>query len=278
MLDDHLTLDIAGNKPLVHKLLNEAGYTVPGYLEYDLSTIDKAHRFMQEEGGNFVVKPARGAGGGWGIATKINSYKRLKRSSNKASAFSDKLIIEKELSGENYRLLYLNGEFIDAIRRDAPIVTGDGEQNLRALIDKENQRRLDASEPYALSPLTMDLDCQYTLLDRGASLNDIPGTGKQVEVKTATNQNSRLENHSVRDELHPSIIDYGREISKVINVTLSGVDVMITDCTKPLEESGCVVNEINTTPGLHHHSLVSDKNKEVDVGPRIIEHILDIQP
>lgn len=64
MLDDRLTLNISGNKPLVHQLLNEAGYTVPGYLEYDLTTIDKAHRFMQEVGCNFVVKPAREAGGG----------------------------------------------------------------------------------------------------------------------------------------------------------------------------------------------------------------------
>lgn len=277
MLDDHLTLNIAGNKPLVHTLLNEEGYTVPAYLEYDLPSLDKAHRFMQQEGGNFVVKPASGAAGGWGITTKINSLDRLKKASNKAAAFSGKLIIEKELPGENYRLLYLNGEFIDAIRRDAPGVKGDGVQSLKALIDEENQRRLDAAEPYALSPLTMDLDCHYTLADRGESLEDVPGGGQHVLVKTATNQYSRYENHSVRDEIHPSIIDYGREISKVINVTLSGVDVMITDCSKPFDESGCVVNEINTTPGLHHHALVSDQTKEVDVGSRIIEYIFETQ-
>lgn len=276
-LDDHITLNIAGNKPLVHKLLKEDGFAVPEYLEYDLPSIEKAQNFMRQQGGNFVVKPASGAAGGWGITTKINSIERLKNASNKASAFSGKLIIEKELPGENYRLLYLNGQFIDAIKRDAPGVMCDGVQTLRALIDEENQRRLDADQPYALSPLTMDLDCLYTLADRGASLDDIPSGGSRVEIKTATNQYSKFENHSVRDLIHPSIVDYGREISKVINVTLSGVDVMMTDCTKPLAESGCVVNEINTTPGLHHHALVSDQTKEVDVGSLIIEYIFEHQ-
>jgi cyanophycin synthetase len=275
MLDDHITLNIAGNKPLVHQLLKEQGYTVPEYLEYDLSSLSSAESFMQERNGNFVVKPASGAAGGWGITTKINSASRLRHASNKASAFSGKLIIEQELPGENYRLLYLNGDFIDAIKRDSPGVTGNGTNTLKELINKENENRLNASVPYALSPLTMDLDCLYTLADRGESLNDVPPAGKTVTVKTTTNQYSRYENHSVVDKIHPSIVDYGREISKVINVTLSGVDVMMTDCSLPLEESGCVVNEINTTPGLHHHALVSDSEKEVAVGPRIIEYIFD---
>ena len=274
-LDDHLTLDIAGNKPLVHKLLHEQDYVIPDYLEYDLASQSKAEQWMQQNGGNCVVKPASGAAGGWGITTKINNTSRLRQASYKASAFSDKLIIEQELPGANYRLLYLNGQFIDAIRRDAPGVTGDGIQSIKRLIQTENRNRLSAEQPYALSPLTMDLDCQYTLADRGCSLNDVPAEGERVEVKTATNQYSRYENHSVRDQIHSSIVDYGRDISQVINVTFSGVDLMIQNCDLPLSESGCVVNEINTTPGLHHHALVSDTEKEVAVGSMVIEHIFD---
>ncbi len=275
MLDDHITLGIAGNKPLVNKLLNEQGHLVSDYLEYDLSTTSLAKSFMSKHSGNFVVKPANEGAGGWGITTKVNTFSRLNKSSNKASAFSNKLIIEKELPGENYRLLYLNGELIDAIKRDSPGVTGDGTSTIESLIDKENRTRLDSTVPYALSPLTVDLDCKYTLSDRGSSLNDIPAEGERVEVKTATNQCSRFENHSVMNEIHSSIVDYGREISKVINVTLSGVDLMMTDCTLPLNESGCVVNEINTTPGLHHHALVSNSTQGISIAPIIIEYVFE---
>ena len=278
MIDDHLTLSLAGNKPLVHKLLVEQGYTVPSYLEYGLDEIPKAWQFMQQQQStNFVVKPAKGGSGGRGITTKIDSKPRLTQSSYKAAIFSsnNKLIIEEELPGDNYRLLYLDGEYIDALRRESPTVSGDGNSSIKTLIDKENKTRLQSTQTLALSPLTLDLDSLFTLSDQGISSKSVPEKGHRVTVKTATNQYSKHENHSVKNEIHTSIIDYGREISKAINVRLSGVDLMIIDHKAPLEKSGCVVNEINTTPGLHHHALVSDTNDELAVGPVIIDYIFD---
>ena len=273
MLDDHLTLDIVGNKPLVYKLLIEKGFHVPDYFEYEMSNLSDAEQFMQARSGNFVVKPASGTGAGAGVTTKVNSVSRLHKASAKASVFSCKLILEQEIEGLSYRLLYLDGEFIDAIRRDSPGVIGDGRSNLKCLVAKENKKRLMTSTAFALSPLIIDLDCKYTLMDRGISLKHIPGNGEKVVIKTAANQYSRDENHSVRDIIHPSIIEFGSELSKVINVSFSGVDLMIKDCTKPLSESGCVVNEINTTPGVHHHELISKSEKAVPVGSIIIEYI-----
>lgn len=276
MLDDHLTLEIAGNKPLISKLLAEQGFSVSPFFEYRPETIKLAYAFMCQQGGNYVVKPAAGSGGGRGITTKVNSRKRLIDASFKAAIHStgNRLVIEREHSGNNYRLLYLNGKFLDAIRRDPPAVTGDGKSTLTELIRKETRERLECRETQALSPLTIDLDTRYTLSDRAQSLWQVIPTGHRIQVKTATNQNSRRENHVVRTCLHPSIIEYGRRISEIINVTLSGVDMMINDHAAPLEESGCVVNEINTTPGLHHHDLVSSTTDRSDVGAVIADYIL----
>ena len=275
MLDDHLTLNIAGNKPLVHKLLMEEGFTVPDYLEYEASNNNDAVKLVQSEGTYFVVKPASSTSAGNGITTKINSVRRLNKASARASIFSNKLIIEKEIKGLSYRLLYLDGIFLDAICRDSPSVTGDGKSTVKELIKFENRKRLSAEPAVALSPLTIDLDCRYTLMDRGFSIDHVPKDGERFVIKTAANQYSRCENHSVRDTIHPEIIEYGRKLSQVINVTLSGVDVMMTDCTVPLDKSGCVVNEINTTPGLHHHALISCPENEVPVGAIVIEHIFN---
>ncbi len=278
MLDDHLTLAIAGNKPLVNQLLKESNYRVPEFCEYKPETISSALSFMGQHRGNFVVKPANGSGGGRGITTKVNNRTRLIKSSYKAAIHStgSRLIIEKEHSGKNYRLLYLNGEFIDAIQRDPPGIIGDGKHSIENLIRDENTKRLQALAPYALSPLTIDLDTRYTLLHQGLSLKDVPVEGQKIKVKTATNQCSRFENHTVKNSIHPDIVDYGRSISKVINVTLSGVDLMIDDHTLPLTESGCVVNEINTTPGLHHHELISCPANRVNVGSIVISYIFDM--
>lgn len=276
MLDDHLTLRIAGNKPLVNRLLQERGYSVPEYLEYELRDIDKALRFMQTCGGNCVVKPASGAAGGRGVSTKINSRSRLLQASCKAVVYSSNaaLMIEREHTGANYRLLYLNGEFIDALRRESPTLTADGHSSVQKLVSQENASRLREGNT-ALSPLTLDLDARYTLAEQSLSSRQVAGAGIRVKIKTASNQYSRPENRTVKDSIHPSIIDFGREISRVLDVTLAGVDLMLKDHTVPLHESHCQLNEINTTPGLHHHALVCNTASEIKVGSIILNYIFN---
>ena len=57
-------------------------------------------------------------------------------------------------------------------------------------------------------------------------------------------------------------------------MALAGVDLIAPDVALPLEESGGMVNEINTTPGLHHHVLVSDPAAGADVGVLVLDRLL----
>lgn len=273
MLDDHLTLRMAGNKPLVNRLLQEQGYELPEYLEYELRDIDRALHFIQSSERNCVVKPASGAAGGRGVCTKINSRSRLLKASCKAAVHSSNaaLMIEQEYIGGNYRLLYLNGKFIDAIRRESPTLVGDGLSTVKMLVEKENATRL--REGKALSPLTLDLDARYTLADQGLSSRHVVAAGASVTIKTASNQYSINQNRTVKDSVHPSIIDFGRDISRVLGVVFSGVDLMLKDHTLPLDKSHCRLNEINTTPGLHHHTLIANAESEIQVGSLVIDYI-----
>jgi D-alanine-D-alanine ligase-like ATP-grasp enzyme len=277
MLDNHLTLRIAGNKPLVYRLLLERGYRIPEHLEYNLRDIEKAVRFMKDSGGNCVVKPANGAAGGRGVSTKINSRSRLLQASCKASLYSSNaaLMIEKEHVGNNYRLLFLNGQLIDAIRRESPKLVGDGYSSVHALVEKENARRLQVSN-HALSPLTMDLDARYTLADQGMTSRHFPAANTIVKIKSTSNQNSKNENCTVKDSIHSSIIGFCRDINSVFGIALSGVDLMLKDHTLPLHKSFCCFNEINTTPGLHHHALVLNNQSEVKVGSILMNYILNV--
>lgn len=278
MLDDHLTLNIAGNKPLVHRLLREEGFVTPDFLEYDLFSLHLAHAFMAKAPGNYVVKPANGTAGGRGISCKVNTWGRLVQASHHAAVFTTnrKLLIEKECFGTNYRLLYLNGQFIDAIRRESPTVTGDGQSSLKELVHKVNQSRIATAS--ALSPLVLDLDARYALSDGGLSPGYVPREFECVRVKTTSNQYGKHENTSVKREIHPSIIEYGRKVSRVIEVVFAGVDMMLEDHRVPLARSGCVINEINTTPGLHHHCLIANPEAETRVSTCIMNHIFNTVP
>lgn len=277
MLDDHLSLCMAGNKPLIHGMLADIGVRVPKYFEYDLSTLSDADKFMQQIGGDFVVKPAADTGGGRGITTKINSFERLKTASFRASAHSKVLVIEEEVPGDSYRLLYLNGKLIDAIRRDCHSVVGDGVSSVKKLISQENEQRLSDEIITSLNPLSIDLECQYTLLDQGLSLKSVPILGDVVRVKSTSNQNWHKENHNVMSDVCDSLVSLGTELSSMLDLQLSGVDILTNDIGLSLEESGGVVNEVNTTPSFYHHYLISDPEKRIPVGELVLEHIFALK-
>ena len=87
MFDDPVTLLLAGNKPLVSELLREAGLTTPAFVRFETSDLEPALKFLRENGGPCVVKPASGVGGGKGITTNLRSRRELVRAAATASMF-----------------------------------------------------------------------------------------------------------------------------------------------------------------------------------------------
>jgi D-alanine-D-alanine ligase-like ATP-grasp enzyme len=272
MLDDHVRLKVLGHKALSHRLLVERGYPVPAYVEYQLGQLGPA-RSLLEQHRQVVVKPVAGFGGR-GVVPAVRTVAELYAASLAASRFGRSLMAEQHVDGHSYRLLYLDGELIDAVRRDPPVVVGDGVRTLRQLVDDETDARLDLEPIRALSPLRPDLDFRLTL--RRARLKDthVLAMSRLVGVKSAVNENSAEQQHVVTDQVHPGL---ARDLSRLVQslgVALAGVDVIASDIGVPLEVSGGVINEINTTPGLHHHALVSAPNARAEVGARLLERLL----
>ncbi len=282
MLDSAVTLELAGNKALIYRLLAEDGYQVPKSRVFSLETINKAIEFQLEiagdvVAGDVVIKPMA-SWAGQGVTVNINNSETLKKAALYASRFGNELLIEQHIPGDSYRLLFLNGELIDAVRRDPPQVTGDGTHTIKQLIDMENQQRLSAEEILALSTIAIDSDCKRTLKEQGLSLKSIPSDAEAITIKTVVNHNNSFENHVVKDQVHEDIISQGRKICSQYRIELAGLDIITTDIGKPLSETGGVINEINTTPGLHHHSLVLEQDKVTPVGSLVLDYILSHHP
>lgn len=277
MLDDHVTLNLVGNKPFVLKALQEQGLPVPEFLEYNINDIDLAYNFLSGLGRYAVVKPASGTGAGRGVTTRINNNRSLQKASALAASFSTKILIEEQVEGDSFRLLYINGDFIDAIRRDPPIVIGDGKNNIKNLVDNENYKRINSDKILTFHPLIIDLECKLKLKEQGLDIKSIPKLDQKIILKTVVNQNSCFENHIVRDSVHPSIISMGQTIVNELGIKLGGIDVIAKDITMPLDKSNGVINEINTTPGLHHHFLVAEIDEIVPVGELVLDYIFTKQ-
>ncbi|GAB4340047.1 MAG: hypothetical protein Kow0037_25640 [Calditrichia bacterium] len=274
-LDDFLILKIAGNKPLSLQLLSELGVPVPRHVVFDYFSRKKAEIFLKNINKPIVIKPADSGSAGGGVFTGITSPAQLKQAAREASAHSQRLLAEEQIPGNSYRLLYLDGEFIDAIRRDPPAITGNGKYSIKRLIGEENQLRLKEGDR-AMHPISIDRELKQFLKERGLSITNIPETNQKIVLKRVVNQNNRFQNHSVREMVHPTTIEMGQKIVRSLGIRLAGIDLQSTDISLPLDESRGVVNEINTTPGLHHHYLIAEKDKIIPVAKLILERLIKL--
>jgi cyanophycin synthetase len=275
MLDGPVTLTMAGNKPLVSRMLQEHGHPVGPFLEFTLGELERAESFLQSLGGPAVVKPGISGASGRGVTLGIRTNRDLRRAAALASTFSRTILVEQQASGPSYRLLYIDGEFIDAIERRPPSITGDGRQTIAQLIRRENLRRLRGVAPLAMQPLVVDVELKRCLADQGLTLSSVIPAGQSAMVKAVVNENTAAENSNVRDRVHPDTIRRGAEIARLLRIRLAGHDVITTDISRPLGETGGVFNEVNTTPGLQHHYLIDDPDCVFPVMDRLLEVLLD---
>jgi cyanophycin synthetase len=277
MLDGAIASKLLLNKDLTYRWLAAKGLRTPAYASFGLGSIQAAEEFMLAHPGPAVVKPADGTGCGHGVTTNIADHATLRDAATHAAAFHSSLLIEQQLSGSSYRLLFLEGRFLDAVRRDPPMLTGDGRSSIRELAQQENDRRREGAQVTALSPLILDRESSNTLARAGMSPASVPGEGDRVRVKLAVNENSASENHVVREQVHPEIVETCRRIAGDFGLGLAGFDLMSDDISLPPNEGATAFAEINTGPGLHHHYLVAEVGRITPVAEIILDHLFAAQ-
>jgi glutathione synthase/RimK-type ligase-like ATP-grasp enzyme len=252
-LDDPVTLHVALDKPLVSKILRSHGLPTPDSVEFTLDSLNQAYEFLARYG-VCVVKPADGTAGGDGVTTRIVTRRQLFKAAVRATGYgSTRLLAEEQAEGDTTRLLYLDGQLLDAVKRNPPSVLGDGKSSVSQLVRGLNQKRVDAGYQLAQATLQYDLEMKLTLARQKLSWRSVPAEGRRVVLKEVTNDNMADENESVAEQVSEGIIAAGRRAAEVIGARLVGIDIMTPDIRSGLEEAGGKILEVNTTPGLHLH-------------------------
>jgi cyanophycin synthetase len=253
--DNPVTLEIAGMKPLVYRMFAERGLQVPEYQIFRLEEWEQANEFLRCHPKGCVVKPANGTSSGQGVTTHIQTGPELKAASILASLYCPELLIEPMIPGECYRLLVLDGKTIHAVRRRGPRLIGDGVSTVADLLRMENEHRRSRGEHV----LDTDSDCHFTLAYQGLSLESVPLQGQAFLAKSVNDPRRKcievrtVYNEVVTDLVCDELKHDAEQAAAILNSRLVGVDFITVDPTVSLEKSGGVINEVNTTPGLHHH-------------------------
>jgi len=282
-LDNPVILDLAGQRSLCFRLLQEKGLPVPDHLLFKYDDLEKVKEFLKQLGENyFVIKPANGTSGARGISTHIRTLRECWSAIALASTYGEEVIIEKFIAGESYRLLVLDGKVIHVSRRRGNWIKCDGKSTIAQLIKKTDTfSHHDPTKNDLLSIKFNDRDMTAQLKFQGLTLNSIPDAQQGVIVKSNPIANEKfLEFRTVFNEdatgmVSKDLCDQAVRAARVLNSKFAGVDIITIDPKMPLEESGGVINEINTTPGLHHHyNLQNDQGLSSAVP--VLKYLLNI--
>lgn len=274
-LTDRVTFELASDKPVSLRLLAAAGIPVSEHLVLEYDNLAAALAFMERVPPPLIVKPAAGQGGS-GLVGYVTTRLQLERALKNVTRFDERALIERQVPGDSYRLLFLDGELLDTIRHPPPRLTGDGISTIQQLVTREYERRIRAGGgPAGWKPYDIDLDCLTVIESVGYRLDSVLESGVSIPIKTATNYTGPDEAVTFRGPLSPKLVAAARAAVNILGPRLAGVDVVTTDPGLPLEETGGVVLEVNALPGLGHHYLVADSANATRVAVPILAALLE---
>ena len=246
-----IAVDLAGNKDETKKMLQDAAIPVAkGMCISDESEVDTV---IAKVGFPLVFKPLDGNHGkGASINVKTEAEARL--AFEHAKKYSRRIIVEKFISGYDFRILVINNKFTAAALREPAHVIGDGIATIQQLIDTENKDpRRGYGHENVLTEISIDKETFDELAKNNFTLETILPKGEKCYLKGTANLSTGGTSTDITDIVHPHNIFIFERISRIIGLDICGVDIMASNLTEPLESTGGVVLEVNAAPGFRMH-------------------------
>ena len=223
--------------------------------------------FAKKHGFPLVIKPAD-LDTGRGVFSEICSLEQLDQGFDYAMSFSKNVLIQKHVSGKEYRLFVLNGELVWCFERLYPTVIGDGQSSVKQLIEVENKRPLRIKENILIkinSEVARELDRQ------GLILNSVPAFDEIVRVNSLRTTQVGGLHSAANDKIHPDNKVLVERAAKIFDIDFCGVDLIISDIRTSWQKTISAVLEINSQPQISytaHHlyglllkTFVKDKGR-----------------
>lgn len=251
-----IAVDIAGNKDETKRLLGDAA--IPVAKGVTVSTIDDVYAALKSVGFPLVFKPLDG-NHGKGATINVKTEEEAVAAFHYAKEYSRRIIVERFITGHDFRVLVIDHKMVAAALRVPAHVTGDGEHTVQQLIDKENEDpRRGYGHENVLTEITVDRDTEDLLDKKGYTLETVAPKGEIVYLKSTANLSTGGTSIDVTDQVHPQNVFNCERISRIIGLDICGIDIMAENLTEPLTENGGVVLEVNAAPGFRMHLAPSE--------------------
>lgn len=252
----NIAVDIACDKEETKRFLENSSVPVAkGDICVDEEDLENTIRKI---GFPIVIKPLDG-NHGKGASINVKTMEGAVEGLAHAKKYSRRVIVEKFITGHDFRILVINHKMVAAAQRVPAHIVGDGQHTVAELIEIENQDpRRGYGHENVLTEIEIDRDSLDLLEKLGYTEESVPKKGEIVYLKSTANLSTGGTSVDVTEMVHPENIFLAERISRIIGLDICGIDIMAENLTQPLQENGGVILEVNAAPGFRMHLAPSE--------------------
>jgi cyanophycin synthetase len=247
----NIAVEIACDKEETKNLLQTMGVPVAkGDIAFDEEDLE---RIIKRIGYPIVVKPLDG-NHGKRVSININNWEDAVAGLHHAKERSRRVIVERYITGYDYRLLVINYQLVAAAKRTPAAICGDGKSTIQQLIDQVNSDpRRGYGHEKVLTAIKVDDETEDILEKKGLTLQSVVPAGETLHLKRTANLSTGGTSTDVTDIVHPYNVFMAERIARIVGLDICGIDVMTPNISEPINETGGVVLEVNAGPGFRMH-------------------------
>ena len=185
-----IAVDLASNKDETKRMLHDAA--IPVAKGMCISYEDEVQEVIDNVGFPLVFKPLDG-NHGKGASINVKTVEEAMAAYEHAKKYSRRIIVEKFITGYDFRILVIDNKFIAAALREPAHVIGDGVSTIEELIINENKDpRRGYGHENVLTEISIDRETTEQLAKKNYTTETIlakdklcylKGTGNFKEVK-----------------------------------------------------------------------------------------------
>ncbi len=261
----HIAVELASDKEETNRILGNLGLPVPR--QRLVQRVEDAVEAAERIGYPVVVKPFN-ANHGRGITIHITTPEEVRAAFEVAREHSRSIIVESFITGEDHRMLVIDGRLVAVSKRVPGHVVGDGIHTIEQLVEEVNQDpRRGIGHEKVLTRLTFDHQAETMLRRKGYTRESVPAPGERVFLRSTGNLSTGGTATDLTDVVHPDNVEMATRAVKAIGLDVGGVDFLSTDITESYKEVGGAICEINAAPGFRMHMAPSEGRPRDVAGP-----------
>jgi cyanophycin synthetase len=263
-----LAVDIACSKEDTKQVLQSVSIPVPeGVTVVSEAELKEAVATL---GFPLVLKP-NGGNQGKGATIGVQSLAEAVQALHHAQHYSTEVVVERFITGFDFRLLVINYTFVAAARRTPAAITGDGQSTIQQLIDQINtDPRRGIGHEKVLTTVKIDEETRHLLQEKKLTLQSVLPAGEKVFLKRTANLSTGGTATDVTEEVHPDTIYMAERIARTVGLDICGIDVMAPTLRTPITQNGGAVLEVNAAPGFRMH-LCPAEGKPRNVAAPVVD-------